>query len=78
MAIGRDVVENTPNQNFVLVLLLTKKNEGNMYGEKTGGGERKNNGKMVQEKSWGEIEGKSHVTSGDVTSGLACARYHFR
>ena len=41
MAIGRDVVENTPNQNFVLVLLLTKKNEGNMYGEKTGGGKKK-------------------------------------
>ena len=41
MSIGRDVVENTPNQNFVLVLLLTKKNEGNMYGEKRGGGKKK-------------------------------------
>ena len=30
--------------------------------------------KSTEEKS----NGKSHVTSGDVTSGQACARYHFR
>jgi hypothetical protein len=62
---------------------------GKKYGKKTGKKGRKKKretnlgkkvrGKNVREKKYGDkIEGKSHVTSGDVTSGQACARYHFR
>ena len=62
---------------------------GKKYGKKTGkkgtNKKRETNlgkkvrGKNVREKKYGDkIEGKSQVTSGDVTSGQACARYHFR
>ena len=52
-------------------------------------GKKKVRGKTVWGKKYGKTStvkikygeksnGKSHVTSGDVTSGQACARYHFR
>ena len=49
-----------------------EKKAGNKFRKKSTG--KKCTGKKVRDK----IEGKSQVTSGDVTSGQACARYHFR
>jgi hypothetical protein len=43
---------------------------------------KKSTGKNIWEKSTGKYveksKGKGHVTSGDVISGQACARYYFR
>ena len=98
-----DVVENTPNQHFVLLLLrkkYVKKIREKNKGEKSTGKKyvkkkyvkkywkkstrkksteknstrKKSTGKKYEKNG----KGKSHVTSCDVTSGQACARYHFR
>jgi hypothetical protein len=69
---------------------MRKKNYGEIVGKKSTG--KKIWGKKYVKKSTGEkvrrkkntekygkqVRGKSHVTSGDVISGQACARYHFR
>jgi hypothetical protein len=63
MVIGRGRRREHPNQQFVLLLLRKK------YGKKVRG--NKVRGKKYGGKKYG---GKSR----DVTSGQACARYHFR
>ena len=59
MVIERGRRREYPNQHFVLLLL------------------KKIRGKKVREQKYGKIrgksKGKSHVTSGDVTSSQACA-----
>jgi hypothetical protein len=69
-----DVVENTTNQHCctttkkkVREKSTGKKVRGKKYRKKVGG-------KKYVEKSTGKkSKGKSHVTSGDITSGQACA-----
>ena len=79
---GRGRRREHPNQHFVLLLL--EKNQEIKYGKITGEkstkkkyGNKKSKAKKYGEKSTGKYggksKGKSHVTSGDVTSGQACA-----
>ena len=53
-----------------------KKVWGKKYVKKSTG--EKVRRKKNTEKYGKQVRGKSHVTSGDVISGQACARYHFR
>ena len=67
-------------KKYKKIIVREKKLWEKKYGEKKYGKKvrEKKYGKKVQEKKYGKkVRGKSHVTSGDVTSGQACARYHF-
>jgi len=82
MIIGRGRRREHPQPTFCTT--TKKKVRGKKYKKKV---REKNNAKKYEkkvrgknaEKKYGKkSKEKSHVTSGDVTSGQACARYHFR
>ena len=77
MVIGCGRRREHPQRTFCTSTTTKKKVRGKkVWGKKRGEKEKKRENGTG--KSRGGIEGKSHVTAGDVTSGLACARYHFR